>query len=253
MNDINSGLDENLVFKGGTCLNKVYYDYFRLSEDLDFSMRMPDIKMNKAKRSRHMQKIKGSMEKYAFERGMSLNKDEKSGRNESRQYVFYLEYPSIVTAATGRIKIEIGLRANPVLTPLVKSVKHIFKDPFTGEKVMRTGTVLCLRLEEMAAEKFRAAATREIPAPRDFYDLYYYIKNGFDFKDRKTAELIDIKLEEDGHKDRRKEYFSNMNKTEKQVKELEGRIEAELVPVLRMKDLKAFSLKKVFDYFRGIV
>ena len=26
----------DLVFKGGTCLNKIYFPYFRLSEDLDF-------------------------------------------------------------------------------------------------------------------------------------------------------------------------------------------------------------------------
>lgn len=25
-----------LVFKGGTCLSKVYFDFYRLSEDLDF-------------------------------------------------------------------------------------------------------------------------------------------------------------------------------------------------------------------------
>jgi predicted nucleotidyltransferase component of viral defense system len=33
------GTDEqykNLIFKGGTCLNKCYFSYFRLSEDLDF-------------------------------------------------------------------------------------------------------------------------------------------------------------------------------------------------------------------------
>src|SRR3989344_7870086 len=27
---------DNLVFKGGTCLNKCYLDFYRLSEDLDF-------------------------------------------------------------------------------------------------------------------------------------------------------------------------------------------------------------------------
>ena len=35
-------LSPELVFKGGTCLNKIYYSYYRLSEDLDFSMRMPE-------------------------------------------------------------------------------------------------------------------------------------------------------------------------------------------------------------------
>jgi predicted nucleotidyltransferase component of viral defense system len=35
-------LSHNLIFKGGTALNKIYYSYYRLSEDLDFSMRLPD-------------------------------------------------------------------------------------------------------------------------------------------------------------------------------------------------------------------
>ena len=29
---------QGLVFKGGTCLSKVHADFFRLSEDLDFSI-----------------------------------------------------------------------------------------------------------------------------------------------------------------------------------------------------------------------
>ena len=36
-------LEENLVFKGGTCLNKVYYSYYRLSEDLDFTLKLPSV------------------------------------------------------------------------------------------------------------------------------------------------------------------------------------------------------------------
>lgn len=31
----------DLVFKGGTCLSKVYWGFSRLSEDLDFSIAMP--------------------------------------------------------------------------------------------------------------------------------------------------------------------------------------------------------------------
>ena len=34
-------LSDDLIFKGGTCLSKIYYSYYRLSEDLDFSMKLP--------------------------------------------------------------------------------------------------------------------------------------------------------------------------------------------------------------------
>jgi predicted nucleotidyltransferase component of viral defense system len=35
-----AAVDEALVFKGGTCLAKVYADFYRLSEDLDFVIPM---------------------------------------------------------------------------------------------------------------------------------------------------------------------------------------------------------------------
>ncbi len=41
---VNRELDGKLVFKGGTCLNKIYFEYFRLSEDLDFTMLLPERK-----------------------------------------------------------------------------------------------------------------------------------------------------------------------------------------------------------------
>ena len=33
--------DTDLVFKGGTCLSKVYTDFYRMSEDLDFVLPVP--------------------------------------------------------------------------------------------------------------------------------------------------------------------------------------------------------------------
>ena len=43
----------NLVFKGGTCLSKVYADFYRLSEDLDFSI-TPAGRGNRTSRSNQM-------------------------------------------------------------------------------------------------------------------------------------------------------------------------------------------------------
>lgn len=35
-------LSPDLIFKDWTCLNKIYFSSYRLSEDLDFSMRLPE-------------------------------------------------------------------------------------------------------------------------------------------------------------------------------------------------------------------
>src|SRR5271157_4976623 len=53
-----SSLCENLIFKGGTCLNKIYYSYYRLSEDLDFSMRLPEYTTTRGNRRKCIQMVK---------------------------------------------------------------------------------------------------------------------------------------------------------------------------------------------------
>ena len=38
LDDLSGPFEQGLVFKGGTCLSKVHAEFFRLSEDLDFSI-----------------------------------------------------------------------------------------------------------------------------------------------------------------------------------------------------------------------
>jgi predicted nucleotidyltransferase component of viral defense system len=55
-------------------------------------------------------------------------------------------------------------------------------------------SINCLSLEEMMAEKMRAALTRLTPAIRDFFDIRYVQQQGFDFTSIK--QLIDYKVAE---------------------------------------------------------
>ncbi len=41
LDDLSGPFEQGLVFKGGTCLSKVHAEFFRLSEDLDFSHLCP--------------------------------------------------------------------------------------------------------------------------------------------------------------------------------------------------------------------
>ncbi len=61
-------LSDSLIFKGGTCLNKIYYSYYRLSEDLDFSMRLPDYTTTRGKR------FKGDSALFLLTQGKRLSK-----------------------------------------------------------------------------------------------------------------------------------------------------------------------------------
>jgi len=172
-----SKISENIVFKGGTCLNKIYFNFYRLSEDLDFTMIQPSDKSTRSERRIIIQPVKDGIIELAKDFGMKVDPENNAGHNESKQYIFSLLYPSVVRQSTGRIKIEIGLRYNPILVPVVGKVQHAFLHPFTGVPLFDGGYVKCLALNELLAEKLRAAATRLQIAPRDFYDLDFVLRN----------------------------------------------------------------------------
>src|SRR5680860_50234 len=141
-------LSENLVFKGGTCLNKVYYAYYRLSEDLDFSMILPQYEAMRSQRRKCIQPVKDKIEKFIEQFGMRLDDAGNPGRNESKQYVFYFVYQSVLRKVEAKIKLEIGLRFNPLDTIKKRPVQHVFLHPFTGDPRIETELFDVLAPEE---------------------------------------------------------------------------------------------------------
>ena len=69
------------------------------------------------------------------------------------------------------IKIEITYTDKHYLSFHKGRIKSIFIDPLLEEDIFSTKDIDCLSLEEMVAEKIRAALTRKEPAIRDFFDI----------------------------------------------------------------------------------
>jgi predicted nucleotidyltransferase component of viral defense system len=235
-------LSENLIFKGGTCLNKIYYSYYRLSEDLDFSMRLPEYTATRGNRRKSIQPVKDKIEEFAKNLGLRIDGAEKAGRNESKQYVYYFLYKSALQPAEQLIKFEIGLRFNPICTVENKLVQHKFLHPFTKEPLFDGGKVNCLSLKEIVSEKLRAAALRETIAPRDFYDLDFILRHDFNLADKEVVNLFKKKLEEDGADTGLGKYRVNLGRMDAEVKDMSSRIEAELFEVLTPDERKNFNL-----------
>jgi len=236
-------LSSDLIFKGGTCLNKVYYSYYRLSEDLDFSMRIPDGKVTKSVRSRCMKSVKEKMGEFVAQFGMKLDATENPGRNESKQYVFSFIYPSVVLPQEAKIKFEAGLRLNPLCPVEKHKVRHKFIHPFTGKLLFESGEVNCLGLKELVSEKLRAAAVRQIIAPRDFYDLDFILRQNFDLADPDVLELFRKKLAEDGKDTDIDKYRVNLGRTSQEINDMSSRIKEELFEVLTADERKNFNLE----------
>jgi predicted nucleotidyltransferase component of viral defense system len=242
-----SELSEDLIFKGGTCLNKIYYSYYRLSEDLDFSMRLPAGIVTRGKRRQCMEPVKAKIEAFALKFGMRLKDVEKAGRNESKQYIYIFVYDSALMPSEQYIKFEIGLRMNPICNTENKRVQHKFLHPFTQEPLFEAGYVHCLSLNELVAEKLRAAALRKSIVPRDFYDLNFILNSGFDLIDQEVTRLFEKKIEEEGGDSNLSKYRVNLGRSESEIEEMRSRIENELFDVLTLEQRKNFDLDNALN------
>lgn len=240
-------LCEDLIFKGGTCLNKIYYSYYRLSEDLDFSMRLPEYTTTRGNRRKCIQLVKDNIESFAKNLGFRLEGAEKAGRNESKQYVYYFVYDPVTMPSEQTIKFEIGLRFNPILKSEERLVQHKFLHPFTGEPLFDAGKASCLSLNEIVSEKLRAAAIRKTIVPRDFYDLDFILRNNFNLADKEVMELFKKKIEEEKGDTDLKKYRVNMGRMDAEIKEMRSRIKAELFEVLTKTEQQNFNLDKALE------
>ena len=250
-------LSPDLIFKGGTCLNKIYYSYYRLSEDLDFSMRLPEPAATRGNRRKAIQTIKDNIATFASHLGLRLEGAEQAGRNESKQYIYYFVYDAVTVPTQQTIKLEISLRCNPLLAPEARSIQHQYVHPFTGEALFDAGAVNCLALDEIVSEKMRAAALRKDIAPRDFYDLDFILRNKFNPSKSRVIDLFHKKLAEDGGDTDLKKYLVNMGRTDKEINDMRARIKEELFAVLTRQEQESFdlyeALKRINQVMKSVV
>jgi predicted nucleotidyltransferase component of viral defense system len=162
LNGVNEYLSTDIVFKGGTLLNKVYLNYHRLSEDLDFTYRGDADLSTRGKRSKAITPIREKMPAFLDRLELTSDNPQGKGFNNSTQYLFDIQYQSVLLDKKENIKLEISLRQLPFLEPEQVIIKHFFQDPFTGEDLIEQGKVLALSLEESVAEKLKAAISRPI-------------------------------------------------------------------------------------------
>ncbi len=231
--------DTSLVFKGGTCLSKVHADFYRLSEDLDLIIPVT-ADTTRTKRRAEMEPIKRMFERLpTVVPGVAIL-EAFEGHNESRQYIGYLEYRSAVIEKQEKIKVEIGVR-EPLLNPSEsRMARTIVVNPFSGLPLLPTFTVRAIALREAYAEKLRAAMTRIEPAIRDFFDLFYAVRElGLDFYDPDFLRMVKAKLEVPGN--------TPVDVSAERKRELDRQLEGQLKPVLRSADFVRFNFDEAFE------
>ena len=231
--------ETKLVFKGGTCLSKVYADLYRLSEDLDLVIPV-SVDTPRNQRRSEMDRIKRIFDELpAVVPGIAVSQAFR-GHNESRQYIGCLEYPSAVMDKQERIKIEIGIR-EPLLLPTLSGETHtIVVNPFSGRSLLPIFAVEAMGMKEAYAEKVRAALTRTEPAIRDLFDLFHAVhKMKLDVDAPDFLNMVKKKLDVPGN--------TPVDISLEYQRELGRQLEGQLRPVLRPADFDSFKMDEAFE------
>ena len=195
---------KDLVFKGGTCLNKCYLGFYRLSEDLDFVLNKNVKDLSKMQ----IKKILGGLRHELFEilneLGFKTNKELGKGwkmlTSEEEPRIIGLEaianYSSLIDDSLQVIKLETSFRKRLIKPTMMKVIHHEFIDALGQPILKKDAEIEAIDLSENFAEKFRALVTRKHIAIRDIYDIYFIMKKNIVKMDKGIIELILIKINE---------------------------------------------------------
>jgi len=177
------------AFKGGTCLAKIYLDYFRFSEDLDFTFVNQRLLKNKS-----TNKIKKICKEKINELGKQLEAInsgfvfDKSDRkyveigNNNKLITFKIWYNSIFTNTPSFIKIQINFLEKIKFDAKIKETLSLIKENLTNEEKIyfqefisfyKNRKLLAYDIKEIVSEKIRSLLTRKAIKSRDAIDLFF--------------------------------------------------------------------------------
>jgi predicted nucleotidyltransferase component of viral defense system len=235
---------KDLVFKGGTCLAKVYAGFYRLSEDLDFVISM-STNAKRTDRSKQAGALKHALADMAAQLPAFRMVQPLTGANNSTQYIAAVGYTSRASGQSETIKFEVGLR-EPLLTAVQTELANaILLNPVSDRTLLNPISLRCISKMEAFAEKFRAALTRRDVAIRDFYDIDYALRKlDLPIEDREFIRLVRQKLSVLGN--------PQVDVSQPRLEILRQQLEGQLRPVLREKDYSDFDLERAIQTVIGM-
>ncbi len=162
-------LKSRWIFKGGTCLKKCFFETYRFSEDLDFTL--VDLKHLTQE---FLIKTFVKIAQWIYDKtGIEIPEDRirfdihtnQKGRTSVEGRVNY-RGPMKRRGDPPRIKIDLTCDEILILDPIVREIHHPYSD-----KIDSLFQIQSYRFEEVFAEKIRALTERL--RPRDLYDVVH--------------------------------------------------------------------------------
>ena len=157
-----------MAFKGGTVLKKFYFEDYRFSEDLDFTLLDHQVSND--------QIFSWFRETFGYIRNEANIPLEIIDYNEHEDgsINFYIGYvgPLGGLGSNKKVKVDISKSEKLEFNPVRKSAFLEYSD-------LEPLELLCYQLEEVLVEKLRSVMQRM--QARDFYDIWYLLeKHGMD-------------------------------------------------------------------------
>lgn len=156
-------LKQILVFKGGTVLKKIYFEDYRFSEDLDFTL-LDDLITNE-----QIFKWFGEIFEYVKQEANILLEITDDNLHEGDGINFYIGYTGPLGGFGSNKKVKIDISRSEKL-----EFEPVTKTAFAGYSDIKEHQLLCYRLEEVLVEKLRSVMQRM--QARDFYDIWYLLE-----------------------------------------------------------------------------
>lgn len=170
-------LSTTITFKGGTVLKKVYFEDYRFSEDLDFTLRDNDASTSSAQVSNEQifewfnEVFQYILEEANIPLEIIDNNEHEDARLADGQggINFYISYvvPLGGIGANKRVKVDISRSEQLQFEPVMQSTFLDYSDQEEHQ-------LLCYPLEEILVEKLRSVMQRM--QARDFYDIWYLLE-----------------------------------------------------------------------------
>jgi predicted nucleotidyltransferase component of viral defense system len=167
-------LGKQLIFKGGTCLRKCYFEDYRFSEDLDFTLMAADVQISQSM-------IEDVFSEVHHRSGILFHIDIFSEMIFENQRVGFktivkywgADHPKnqmvpVHSRWHSYIKLEFISHELMCFDIVAKKLLHHYSD-----KDLLNIAIPCYNPEEVICEKLRAMLQRKYTAPRDYFDTWY--------------------------------------------------------------------------------
>ena len=174
-------LSKTIVFKGGTVLKKIYFDDYRFSEDLDFTLLNNDASAGSAQATNEQifAWFKETFEYVLEEANIRLEiidnnepyfaKATEDKTNENGGINFYISYVGPLGGQGNNKKVKVDISRSEKL-----AFKPVMQTVLLGYSDLTEHQLLCYSLEEVLVEKMRTVMQRM--QARDFYDIWYLLE-----------------------------------------------------------------------------